>query len=233
MEIVDVIRGAFPKGSTVVTFLVKPEGYPVARFMGDMIINGTFQVVPLDDILVEFGDTEDVAYVSCKSPPRGVMIDSPHAVPLQEAVQRLGEIIHNDVNAFRWHDVTETREYLLRLTEQQVPEQTSIEAGILPLLRQVVEIVRTHAYMPEYRAGASTEACLGMAVSKFLEWDSGAILKATAYALGDANYQKEADLMDTLARQEDSDMAESLLACAETFEKKQKAFNANLIDLDE
>jgi hypothetical protein len=56
----------------------------------------------------------------------------------------------------------------------------------------VVKIIRKNSFVPEYQEKATTEECIGLAVSKYLEWDSR-IFRAFYEALEDANFHTEAE----------------------------------------
>jgi hypothetical protein len=72
-----------------------------------------------------------------------------------------------------------------------------VQTMIIPLLKQVVETIAAECFTDGYRA--SVEECLGLALSKYLEWDGVKLMQVASFALEDANYHTEAGLMHSLA----------------------------------
>jgi hypothetical protein len=72
------------------------------------------------------------------------------------------------------------------------------EKKIKPLLDKVVEIIRHNSFTPEYQPKATIEECLGIAVSKYFEWDTR-IFIAFYEALEDANFHTAAEEMRKIA----------------------------------
>lgn len=65
------------------------------------------------------------------------------------------------------------------------------EDKITRLLNKAVETVKRESFIKQYQDKATIEECLGIAISKYLQWDSR-IFKAFYEALEDANFHKEA-----------------------------------------
>ena len=72
----------------------------------------------------------------------------------------------------------------------------NVETKITPLLKEVVEIIASECFVDGYEA--TTEECLGLAVSKYLEWNGVEIMEVASEALEDANFHREAELMRLL-----------------------------------
>lgn len=70
------------------------------------------------------------------------------------------------------------------------------------IIKPLIQKIRTDAFLPEYQDAATDEECLGLAVSKFYEWDGYAIYKSFVEALGDANFHSFAGKIEELAIEE-------------------------------
>ena len=70
-----------------------------------------------------------------------------------------------------------------------------IVAQVLPTL---LDAIKQKAFVSNYKA--TDEEALGVIVSKFTQWNAGAILAVTAEALEDANFDNLASQVDKLAR---------------------------------
>jgi len=66
------------------------------------------------------------------------------------------------------------------------------------LMDQVVTIIRYNSFVPEYQEKAPVEECVGIAISKYFEWDTR-IFIAFYEALTDANFHDAATEVITLA----------------------------------
>ncbi len=73
-----------------------------------------------------------------------------------------------------------------------------ITPEVQALMSQAVELVRTHSFVDGYQA--SNEKCVGLVLSKYLQWDSS-IITACKEALQDANFSQVADALDPFDRQ--------------------------------
>ena len=73
------------------------------------------------------------------------------------------------------------------------------EKKVAALMNQMVEIIRSECFIPEYQANATVEECVGIAVSKYFEWDTRIFL-AFYEALEDANFHTAAEEVRTLAQ---------------------------------
>ena len=65
------------------------------------------------------------------------------------------------------------------------------EKTIKSLMDEIVKIVRYSAFVSEYQEKATLEECVGIAVSKYFEWDTR-IFGAFSEALDDANFHEAA-----------------------------------------
>jgi len=72
------------------------------------------------------------------------------------------------------------------------------EKKVATLMDQIVEIIRSECFRPEYQSRATVEECVGIAIAKYFAWDSRIFL-AFYEALEDANFHFEADEVHTLA----------------------------------
>ena len=70
------------------------------------------------------------------------------------------------------------------------------------IINPMIQQIRTSAFVPEYQDAASDEECLGLAISKFYEWDGYAIYKSFIEALNDANFHSFAGKIEDLATEE-------------------------------
>jgi hypothetical protein len=71
------------------------------------------------------------------------------------------------------------------------------EKAIKSLMDEIVKIVRYSSFVPEYQEKATIEECVGIAISKYFEWDTR-IFKAFAEALDDANFHEVARKVDEM-----------------------------------
>ena len=71
------------------------------------------------------------------------------------------------------------------------------EQKIKPLMDKVVNIIRYESFVPTYHEQATVEECVGIAVSKYFEWDTR-IFTAFKEALDDANFHTAASQIDNL-----------------------------------
>ena len=73
------------------------------------------------------------------------------------------------------------------------------EKTITSLMDEIVKIVRYSSFVPEYQEKATLEECVGIAISKYFEWDTRIFL-AFYEALEDANFHTAASEVRTLAQ---------------------------------
>ena len=71
------------------------------------------------------------------------------------------------------------------------------EQIIKDLMNQIVFVIRRRCFRPEYQAKATVEECVGIAISKYFEWDTR-IFTTFKEALDDANFHTEASKVDSL-----------------------------------
>ena len=71
------------------------------------------------------------------------------------------------------------------------------EQKIKPLMDEIVKNVRYNCFLPEYQEQATVEECVGIAISKYFEWDTR-IFTAFKEALDDANFHTAASKVDSL-----------------------------------
>ena len=71
------------------------------------------------------------------------------------------------------------------------------EKTITSLMDEIVKIVRYSSFVPEYQEKATLEECVGIAISKYFEWDTR-IFTAFREALEDANFHTAASKIDSL-----------------------------------
>ena len=71
------------------------------------------------------------------------------------------------------------------------------EQKIKPLMDEIVKNVRYNCFLPEYQEQATVEKCVGIAISKYFEWDTR-IFTAFREALEDANFHTAASKIDSL-----------------------------------
>jgi len=71
------------------------------------------------------------------------------------------------------------------------------EQKIKPLMDEIVKNVRYNCFLPEYQELATVEECVGIAISKYFEWDTR-IFTAFKEALDDANFHTAASKIDSL-----------------------------------
>ncbi|MBI5357038.1 hypothetical protein HZB78_05540 [Candidatus Collierbacteria bacterium] len=69
-------------------------------------------------------------------------------------------------------------------------------------IKPLIDSIREVCFVPEYRDKVTDAECLGLAVSKFFEWDGIAISKTAIEALGDANFHTLAGKIEELLDQE-------------------------------
>ena len=60
------------------------------------------------------------------------------------------------------------------------------------ITRAQIDQMKDRMFVAEYRATATDDEAIGIAVSQFLEWDGSAIIRAFHNALEDANFHTEA-----------------------------------------
>lgn len=65
-------------------------------------------------------------------------------------------------------------------------------------LKELIEEVKKESFMPEYQAKVSDQEVLGIVLSKYFEWDGLKILEVASSGLEDANFHKEAALVDEM-----------------------------------
>jgi hypothetical protein len=75
----------------------------------------------------------------------------------------------------------------------------STEQAVKPLMDEIVKIIRNSCFIPEYQEQATVEECVGLAISKYFEWDTR-IFIAFKEALEDANFHTEASMVERFAR---------------------------------
>ena len=85
------------------------------------------------------------------------------------------------------------------------------EQIIKPLLDRVVNIIRRNCFMPEYQAQATVEECVGIAISKYFEWDTRIFL-VFYEALEDANFHTEAEEVWKLAERVNKRYSKSMFS---------------------
>ena len=71
------------------------------------------------------------------------------------------------------------------------------EQAVKSLMDEIVKIVRYGCFVPEYQEQATVEECVGIAISKYFEWDTR-IFSAFREALDDANFHTAASKVDSL-----------------------------------
>lgn len=69
---------------------------------------------------------------------------------------------------------------------------------IQELLTPILERIRTSAFVEDYQSKASNSELMGMLISKYFKWNGVEILEASAYALEDANFHKECEVVTDL-----------------------------------
>ena len=74
------------------------------------------------------------------------------------------------------------------------------EEQIKPLMDKIVNIILYNCFLPKYQEEATVEECVGIAVSKYFEWDTR-IFTAFKEALDDANFHTAASQIDSLQAQ--------------------------------
>lgn len=62
-------------------------------------------------------------------------------------------------------------------------------------VKNLIDGKKKTAFVKEYQDKATDEEALGMIISNELDWDGIAILKTSAYALEDANFHKESQMI--------------------------------------
>jgi len=67
-------------------------------------------------------------------------------------------------------------------------EQATEEDVIRTAIKMVIERVREHTYLPEYRANISESEIMGVILSKYFEWSGRKIAEATYSAFEDSNF---------------------------------------------
>lgn len=67
-------------------------------------------------------------------------------------------------------------------------------------LRPFVDMQRNEIFLPAYRSTTSDARVLGIILSKYLEWNGIEILEASASALEDANFHREAEVVRSLSK---------------------------------
>lgn len=82
------------------------------------------------------------------------------------------------------------------MQDKQYISAEQVQAILSPL----VEATKQSAFTDDYTA--TTEEALGIILAKFYEWNGNKILKASAYALEDANYHTESYIISDLAQSE-------------------------------
>ena len=109
----------------------------------------------------------------------------------------------------------------------------TVEEQIKPIIDQVIEMIRSRCFVKGYKA--SDEECLGIAISKYFQWDSR-IIKTCVEALHDANFHKEAEILEEI---EEVYICEQCLRAYEPEEeelaeggiRKLKTFKCYVVDL--
>ncbi len=71
------------------------------------------------------------------------------------------------------------------------------EQKVKPLMDEIVKIIRSSCFLQEYQEQATVEECVGIAISKYFEWDTR-IFTAFREALEDANFHTAASKIDSL-----------------------------------
>ena len=71
------------------------------------------------------------------------------------------------------------------------------EQKVKPLMDEIVKIIRSSCFLQEYQEQATVEECVGIAISKYFEWDTR-IFTAFREALDDANFHTAASKIDSL-----------------------------------
>lgn len=66
------------------------------------------------------------------------------------------------------------------------------------LLGIVVAERRNESFVPEYQDKATSEECLGIAISHYFDWDGISIMKCFAESLTDANFHAERGIVDDM-----------------------------------
>ena len=79
------------------------------------------------------------------------------------------------------------------MTDKPYITAEQVQAIFTPL----IEATKKSAFTDDYKA--TTEEALGIILAKFYEWNGNKILKASAYALEDANYHTESSIVSDLA----------------------------------
>ena len=72
------------------------------------------------------------------------------------------------------------------------------ESKVKKLMDEVVAVIRRNSFVPEYQEKATPEECVGIAVSKYFDWDTR-IFIAFYHALEDANFHTAAAEVEALA----------------------------------
>jgi len=72
------------------------------------------------------------------------------------------------------------------------------ELRVKELMDQIVAVIRSCSFVPEYQEKATLEECVGIAISKYFEWDTR-IFIAFYHALEDANFHTAAAEVEALA----------------------------------
>ena len=95
-------------------------------------------------------------------------------------------MLNNKVNNFKGDN--------MNITLNKNASTDEMIAQVIPML---LDAIKEKAYVGGYKA-TDAEA-LGLVVSKFSQWDAGAILAVTAEALEDANFDDLAKKIDRLS----------------------------------
>lgn len=84
------------------------------------------------------------------------------------------------------------------------------------LLKHVIEQVREEAFVQDYKAKATDEECLGIALSWFFGWSGEPILKVCYSGLEDANYHTINQVIEALIEADEPDsLANRMVTCKE------------------
>lgn len=70
---------------------------------------------------------------------------------------------------------------------------------ILKALKELIDIKKHLAFVPEYRDQAKETEALGILISQYFEWDGSKIVETFIEALGDANFHSLAGEIQELA----------------------------------
>jgi hypothetical protein len=87
------------------------------------------------------------------------------------------------------------------------PESMTVEemdAEVHQLMGRLIALQRQLSFVPEYRDKATSEECLGIAISHYFEWGGKHILEVCSEGLEDANFHSEASVLALLIEAEDS-----------------------------